>query len=145
MKTSLQLELRDEELQLKVARIVQRAAEVTHCAFAAKQEAEEISQTIASGDREQMWKVLQRYLKEYHDFIIGTSVVTNLTVVPLPLEVAATVTVDFLKSQLCLVKGYVYASHALKSACRIAFQECLRKLLNVLAKSTLCDRKQVKK
>ena len=134
MKTSLQLEINDEASQLKVARIVQRAAEVTHCAFTAKQETEEISQTIASGDREQMWEVLQRYLKEYHDFIIGTSVVTNLTVVSLPLEVAATVTVDFLKGQLCLVKGYVYASHALKSACRIAFRECLHKLLKVLAK-----------
>jgi hypothetical protein len=141
MNTSLQLEINDEVNQLRVARIVQRAAEMTHCAFAAKQEVEEIAHTIASGDREQMWEVLQRYLKEYHDFIIGTSVVTNLTVVPLPLEVAATVTVDFLKSQLCLVKGYVYASHALKSACRIAFRECLHKLLNVLAKSTLGDRK----
>ena len=145
MDTSLQLELRDEELQLKVARIVQRAAEVTHCAFAAKQEAEDISQTIASGDREQMWDVLQRYLKDYHDFIIGTSVVTNLTVVPLSLEVAATVTVDFLKSQLCLVKGYVYTRHALRSACRMAFQECLRKLLKVLAKSNPGDRKQIRK
>lgn len=145
MKTSLQLEINDEASQLKVARIVQRAAEVTHCAFAAKQEAEEISQTIASGDREQMWEVLQRYLKEYHDFIIGTSVVTNLTVVPLSLEVAAMVTVDFLKSQLCLVKGYVYARNALKSACRIAFQECLRKLLKVLDKSNPGDRKQIRK
>jgi hypothetical protein len=145
MKTSLQLELRDEERQLKVARIVQRAAEMTHCTFAAKQEAEEIAHTIASGDREQMWEVLQRYLKEYHDFIIGTSVVTNLTVVSLPLEVAARVTVDFLKSQLCLVKGYVYTRHALRSACRMVFQECLRKLLNVLAKSNLGDRKQIRK
>jgi hypothetical protein len=48
MKTSLQLEINDEASQLKVARIVQRAAEMTHCAFAAKQEAEEIAHTIAS-------------------------------------------------------------------------------------------------
>ena len=145
MKNSLQLELRDEERQLKVARIVQRAAEMTHCAFASKQEAEEIAHTIASGDKEQMWQVLQQYLREHHDFIVGTSLVTKLTIVPLPSNATVTVSVDFLKNQLRLVKGYVYARNALKSACRIAFQECLRKLLNVLAKSNPGERKQIRK
>ena len=134
MKSSFQLEINNEEQQLKVARIVQRAAEMTHCAFTAKQKVDEIAQTIACGEKVRMWEALQRYLREYHDFIVGTSLMTNLTVIPLPADAFASISEDFLKKQLRLLRGYVYAYHALNCAGRIAFQECLSNLLRVLAK-----------
>ena len=130
-----QIQCVDYETELGIARIARMAAEAVHCAFEVQAEVNEIDRIIATEDWNSMFACLQSAIRRYRDFIVGLSLVTNLTVVNLRKEDVPLLTVEILTKQLQITKGFIYAHHALSGACRIAFQECFSKMLKHLAMS----------
>lgn len=129
MESAWQIEIIDEKRQLAIARIAKEAAKLVHCAAEAQEEVAEIEQALATNEHIRMWETLQKFLARYWQFIIGTSPITKITVVPLTKEMMKIITLEALRHQLQLVIGFVYACHAMKGAGRIAFGESFNKLL----------------
>lgn len=129
MESAWQIEIVDEKRQLAIATIAKEAAELVHCAAEAQEEVAEIEQALATNEHVRMWETLQKFLARYWQFIIGTSPITKITVIPLTKEMMKIMTLEALRHQLQLVIGFVYACHAMKGAGRIAFEECFNKLL----------------
>ena len=129
MEENWQIKIDDEERQLKIVRVEKAAAEVLHCAARAKTEVDEIEQALATNEHVRMWETLQKFLARYRQFIIGTSSITNITIIPLPKEMIQIITTEDVSNQLRLVIGFVYAWHAIECVGRIAFEECFNKLL----------------
>ena len=129
MESARQIKIEDGEWQLAIARIAKEAAEMVHCAAEAQEEVAEIERALAANDHVRMWETLQKFLARYWQFIIGTSPITKITVIPLTKEMMKIITLDALRHQLQLVIGFVYAYHAVNCVGRIAFEECFNKLL----------------
>ena len=127
-----QIKIEDGERQLRIARVEKAAAEVLHCAGEAKAEVVEIEQALATNEHVRMWVALQKILARYWQFIVNTSGITGIAVVPVPKEMIKVITTEALHRQLQLAIGFVYASHAIKCVGRIAFEECFNKLLKGL-------------
>lgn len=123
-----QIQCVDYEKELEIARLARAAAEAVHCAFEAQAEVDEVDRVIATGDRNSMFTCLQSTIGRYREFIVGLSPITNLTVVNLRKEDVPMLTVEILAKQLRIMKGFIYAHHALSGASRIAFQECFSKM-----------------
>ena len=132
MEENWQIKIDDEERQLKIARVEKAAAVALHCAAEAKAEVDEIEQALATNDHVVMWETLQKFLARYWQFIVNTSGITGITIVPLSKEMIKVITTESLRHQLQLAIGFVYASHAIKCVGRIAFEECFHKLLKGL-------------
>ena len=79
-----------------------------------------------------MWVMLQTKIAQYRGFIVGVSPFTNITVTDLPKEVVLKMTDEAICNQLKILVGFVYAYHAMFGTFRIAFQECLSKMLRRL-------------
>lgn len=126
------LNVRDEKRQLAMAGVAKEVAETVHCAFMANAEVGEIHRAMSTNSREEMWITLQRYIAKYRLFIVGTSPVTNVTVIALTREDAVALSKAAIRHQLQIMVGYVCAYHALNSSCRIAFQECFAKRIKGL-------------
>ena len=124
MKQNWQIKVEDENRPLAIAKVAKEAAELVHCAVEAKAEVSEIEQVLETNDHVKMWETLQRFLAIYWRFIVGTSPFTNITMVVLTREMMKIITTEAIRHQLKIMIGFVYASHALNGACRIAFQEC---------------------
>ena len=129
MEKKWQIKIEDEQRQLAIARIAKAAAEVLHCAAEAKAEVAEIEQALATNEYVEMWAALQKFLARYWQFIIETSPITNITVVPLTKEMMKIITLEGLRYQLQLVIGFVYMSYAMKSVGRVTFELCFNKLM----------------
>ena len=129
VKEYWQIKADDEKRQLAIARIAKEAAELVHCAVEAQEEVAEVEQALANNEYVEMWMTLQKFLARYWQFIIGTSPITNIMVVPLTKDMMKVITLEALRHQLQLVIGFVYVCHAMKGVRRIAFEECFNKLL----------------
>lgn len=129
MESAWQIKIEDEERQLAIARIAKEAAELVHCAAEAQEEVAEIERALATNEHVEMWMTLQKFLVRYWQFIIGTSPITKITVIPLTKEMMKIITLEALRYQLQLVIGFVYACHSMKGVGKIAFEECFNKLL----------------
>ena len=133
MESAWQITGEDEKRQLAMAEIAKQAAELVHCAAEAKEEVAEIERVLAGNDHVQMWETLQKYLARYFLFIVGTSPITNITIIPLTKDMMRIMTLEVLRHQLKLMIGFVYAFHALSGSYKLAFQtqfsELTRKLL----------------
>lgn len=123
-----QIQCVDYEKELEIARLARAAADAVHCAFEAQAEVDEINCIIATEDWNSMFACLQSAISRYRDFIVGLSPVTNLTVVNLRKEDVPLLAVEILTKQLQIMKGFIYAHHALSGAYRIAFQESFSKM-----------------
>ena len=134
MESALQIEVGDEKRQLAIATIAKEAAELIHCAAEAQEEVAEIEQALSTNEHVRMWETLQKFLARYWQFIIGTSPITKITVIPLMKEMMKIITLEALRHQLQLVIGFVYAFHAMKGAGRITFEESFNKLLKGMNK-----------
>ena len=132
MESAWQIKIEDEKRQLAMAGIAKEAAEVVHCAFMASAEGGEINRSMATNLREEMWKTLQKYIAKYRLFIVGTSPVTNVTVIDLTRAEVASLSNVAIRYQLQLMIGFVCAYHALNSSFRIAFQQCFAKRIKAL-------------
>lgn len=120
------------ERELEVARIAKLAAEATHCAFLAQAEVGEINRIIVIRDKNSMFACLQAKICKYRGFVVGLSPITNITVVNISNKEVPLLTEEILSKQLCIMKGFIYAQHALSGACRIAFQQCFGKMFKKL-------------
>lgn len=127
-----QIQCVNYEKELEVARLARAAAEAVHCAFEAQAEVDEVNRVIATGDWNTMFACLQSTIGRYREFIVGLSPITNLTVVNLRKEDVPVLTAEVLTKQLQIMKGFIYAHHALSGFNRIAFQECFSKMLKQL-------------
>lgn len=132
MESAWQIEIGDEKRQLAIAAIAKEAAELVHCVAGAQEEVAEIEQALATNEHVRMWETLQKFLARYWQFIIGTSPITKIMVIPLTKEMMMIITLEALRHQLQLVIGFVYACHAMKGAGRIAFEKGFNKLLKGL-------------
>ena len=132
MEENWQIKGEDEKQQLAMAGVAKDVAEVVHCAFMASAEVGEISRALATNSREEMWNALQKYIERYRLFIVGTSPVTNVTVIDLTKEEVVALSNVEIQHQLKIMTGFIYAYHALNSAFRIAFQECFEKRIKKL-------------
>ena len=58
--------------------------------------------------------------------------ITNITIVNISDNEFQLLTAELLSKQLGIMKGFIYAHHALLGACRIAFQQCFDKMFKKL-------------
>ena len=132
MESMWQIKGEDEKRQLAMAGIAKEVASAIHCAFMANAEVEEISRSMLTNLREDMWKTLQKYIEKYRLFIVGTSPVTKVTVIDLTREDVVSLSDAAIRYQLQIMIGFVCSYHALNSSYRVAFQECFAKRIKNL-------------
>lgn len=101
MESVWQIKIDDEKRQLVIARIAREAAELVHCAAEAQEDVAEIEQALATNDHVRMWETLQKFLARYRQFIIGTSSITNITVIPLPKAMIQIITTEQVHKTNC--------------------------------------------
>ena len=132
MDVSRHIQFNDILLAHGLARTAECAAEAVHCVIRATNDTTQINEAISSGARTRMWTVLQEFLERYKFLIVATEPITHITLVHLTSDQVAALSTDDLVVQLQIVKGFVFAHHALRSTNRLAFRECFRKLTKSL-------------
>lgn len=131
--------VQNDERALEISKILIEAAKETH-AVVSKSEAKcrDAFDSIATHDKETMWKTLQKYIIQYADFINSMSIFTGIVVQRVDSGFYGRVSAAEIEKQLRTIIGFIYAKEAMESVSREAFKQCAKKLLK---KSKLFDDK----
>lgn len=133
--------VQNDERALEISKILIKAAKETH-AVVSKSEAKcrDAFDSIATHDKETMWKTLQKYIIQYADFINSMSIFTGIVVQRVDSGFYGRVSAAEIEKQLRNIIGFIYAKEAMESVSREAFKQCAKKLLK---QSKLFDDKEL--
>ncbi len=122
--------VQNNERALEISKILIEAAKETH-AVVLKSEAKcrDALDSIATHDKETMWKTLQKYIIQYADFINSISIFTGIGVQRVDSGFYERVSAAEVEKQLRNIIGFIYAKEAMESVSREAFKQCAKKLL----------------
>ena len=120
---------RSQEWYLQVVRGVQQAAEVANCVVDGVGEIRRINESIAIGDKEQMWNLLQQSIAKYRHLICLLSPITKITVITVAKE---DITIADLRSQLETIARFALLHEGLNCGCKIMFKDEVYKIVEKL-------------
>ena len=92
----------------KGLQIVRDALHIAHQLNVVTVQNAKLFQALESEDRNDMLDILKRYLNKYRDFINNTTIITNCSVIDVPIDFYDNKSVQFIKEQLLFVKFIIY-------------------------------------
>ena len=133
--------VQNNERALEISKILIKAAKETH-SVVSKSEAKcrDAIDSIATHDKETMWKTLQKYIIQYADFINSMLIFTGIGVQRVDSGFYERVSAAEIEKQLRTIIGFIYAKEAMESVSREAFKQCVKKFLK---QSKLFDDKEL--
>ena len=124
------LNAQSNERSLEIAKILIKAAKETH-AVISRSEARctAARSSMATHDKETMWRALQEYIGYYAGFINSMTALTGIGLQRVNREFYGRVTAVDIEHQLQIMIGFVYAKEALDSVFKETYKQCVKKLL----------------
>ena len=137
------LNAQSNERSLEIAKILIKAAKETH-AVISRSEARctAARNSIATHDKETMWRTLQEYIGYYASFINSMTALTGIGLLRVNREFYDRVTAVDIENQLQIIIGFVYAKEALDSVLKETYKQRVEKLLK---QSKLFDDNELKR
>ena len=123
------LHIEETEKLVTIAKAIENAAQMIYCHIIIDSKTKEIDEILNLDNKQTLWKNLQEFIQEHLQFINNISVITGITVQNVGQDYYNKITVDEIKNQLRILKGFVILKIILKSLYRKSFIECLKKLL----------------
>ena len=137
------LNAQSNERSLEIAKILIKAAKETH-AVISRSEARctAARSSMATHDKETMWRALQEYIGYYAGFINSMTSLTGIGLQQVNREFYNRVTAIDIENQPQIIIGFVYAKEALDSVFKETYKQCVKKLLK---QSKLFDDNELKR
>ena len=109
--------------------LVKKAFEQTHTVSLAMQKYQTIEELITGGDKQEIWDMLQAYLRQNASFINQFTWLTNLKVYKASPDYYDSVSVAELITQLRIAFRFSIMSDAFNARAKSAFKDKLKKML----------------
>lgn len=123
-------------------RCIQEAAKRIRFIQKAEVKCKEIRSVLQTDDKEALWKVLQKYLRLYMEFINSLKDLTGVYIYPVDESFYISVSIEDIGNQLRMLIGFIYAKEALHSTVNTAFKQCLK---NCLKESNCFSKQELKR
>jgi len=124
------LNAKNNENALEISKILIKAAKETHAVvMKAEEKSKRACESIATHNKETMWRTLQEYICSYANFINSVSSFTGVVFQRVDRDFYERVTAADVENQLQIMIGFVYAKEATDSAVKENYKQCVKKLL----------------
>lgn len=122
-----------EEKSLELARMIQKAAIEVNAFIAARKDCQELWEAQKLNNKDEMWRIFQKHMREMQQQIYEYQFVFRVTVIPIDQATYDRMTVQDVRNQIDLLVGAICAIRGIKIGLEV-FKECLRKVLKQTGK-----------
>ncbi|MCI6890049.1 MAG: hypothetical protein MR836_07760 [Ruminococcus sp.] len=127
MDSNAMIQTHNNTQALEYAKLIVKAAKETHSMYsAAMNKSKDLRTAKQSSDRTEKIQVLQKYIKQYIQFIESTTKITGVSVYYINIDDISKINLD---EQLSIMEGIVFLKEAIYSATNMTFKMCLKKLM----------------
>ena len=128
------LQIDNQEKALEFFKCLKHAVETTKTiGTECESKTAKAREAMVCDDKDKMMRVLQEYIREYHDKIMKTNFVR---IVPVEKMTYEQMTIQQLQLQLQIMIGFIYRYEAIHSAAKETIKKSLKKILEKSGKFT---------
>lgn len=121
------LEIQNQEKALEYLKCIIKAVEKTKSIeIKCEIETAKAREAMLSNDKNEMWRVLQEYIRKYRDKIAKTNFVV---IVPADKNIYEQLTIQQVQMQLQVMIGFIYRYEAIHSAAKETIKKSIKKIL----------------
>lgn len=121
------LEIQNQEKTLEYLKCIIKAVEKTKSVgIKCEIETAKAREAMLSNDKNEMWRVLQEYIREYRDKIVKTNIAV---IVPVDKNIYEQLTIQQVQMQLQIMIGFIYRYEAIHSTAKETIKKSLEKIL----------------
>lgn len=122
-----------EEKAIELARLFQKTAIEVNTFIAARKDCQELWEAQKLNNKDEMWRIFQKHMREMQQQIYEYQFVIRVTVIPIDQATYDRMTVQDVRNQIDLLVGAICAIRGIKIGLEV-FKECLRKVLKQTGK-----------
>lgn len=106
--------IEETEKLVTIAKAIETSPQLIHCHTIISSKTREIDEVLNLDNKQTLWEYLQEFIQEHLQFINNISVITGITVQNVGQDYYNKITVDEIKNQLRILKGFVILKIILK-------------------------------